>query len=187
MCFLSASRDFLTAEDKEGVFNADHFPLWYKRAAEQVPGTFVYSLPFNSGEWTSTSIDRVVNLTTRFRREGAKPQRHILEWTGAPSRIYFGVEVSRQIINPWYVPSKQNPNKTSSKLSICVFLASVHIWPKPLFVHEMTVISCVMSDTALHSNWPSLLCILPFIAEHAFRMKSKSRVNLYFSQILSQQ
>uniref|UniRef100_A0A3B5Q7D4 Calcium voltage-gated channel auxiliary subunit alpha2delta 3 n=1 Tax=Xiphophorus maculatus TaxID=8083 RepID=A0A3B5Q7D4_XIPMA len=41
--------DFLTAEDKEGVFNADHFPLWYKRAAEQVPGTFIYSLPFNSG------------------------------------------------------------------------------------------------------------------------------------------
>lgn len=42
-------RDFLTAEDKEGVFNADHFPLWYKRAAEQVPGTFVYSIPFSSG------------------------------------------------------------------------------------------------------------------------------------------
>uniref|UniRef100_A0AAX7V490 VWFA domain-containing protein n=1 Tax=Astatotilapia calliptera TaxID=8154 RepID=A0AAX7V490_ASTCA len=41
--------DFLTAEDREGVFNADHFPLWYKRAAEQVPGTFVYSLPFNTG------------------------------------------------------------------------------------------------------------------------------------------
>uniref|UniRef100_A0A4W5KVG2 Uncharacterized protein n=2 Tax=Salmoninae TaxID=504568 RepID=A0A4W5KVG2_9TELE len=36
--------------DKEGVFNADHFPLWYKRAAEQVPGTFVYSLPFNTGK-----------------------------------------------------------------------------------------------------------------------------------------
>ncbi|TRY94897.1 hypothetical protein DNTS_032995 [Danionella cerebrum] len=43
------NRDFLTAEDKEGVFNADHFPLWYKRAAEQVPGTFVYSIPFSSG------------------------------------------------------------------------------------------------------------------------------------------
>uniref|UniRef100_A0AAR2KCB5 VWFA domain-containing protein n=1 Tax=Pygocentrus nattereri TaxID=42514 RepID=A0AAR2KCB5_PYGNA len=28
--------NFLTAEDKEGVFNADHFPLWYKRAAEQL-------------------------------------------------------------------------------------------------------------------------------------------------------
>ncbi|XP_035392103.1 voltage-dependent calcium channel subunit alpha-2/delta-3 isoform X1 [Electrophorus electricus] len=44
-----SNQDFLTAEDKEGVFNADHFPLWYKRAAEQVPGTFVYSLPFNAG------------------------------------------------------------------------------------------------------------------------------------------
>ncbi|KAI4895091.1 hypothetical protein NFI96_026220 [Prochilodus magdalenae] len=44
-----SNQDFLTAEDKEGVFNADHFPLWYKRAAEQVPGTFVYSLPFNTG------------------------------------------------------------------------------------------------------------------------------------------
>ncbi|XP_015203820.1 voltage-dependent calcium channel subunit alpha-2/delta-3 isoform X2 [Lepisosteus oculatus] len=43
------NKDFLTAEDKEGVFNADHFPLWYKRAAEQVPGTFVYSLPFSAG------------------------------------------------------------------------------------------------------------------------------------------
>uniref|UniRef100_A0A3B3ZR24 VWFA domain-containing protein n=1 Tax=Periophthalmus magnuspinnatus TaxID=409849 RepID=A0A3B3ZR24_9GOBI len=44
------NQDFLTAEDKEGVFNADHFPLWYKRAAEQVPGTFVYSLPFTGSE-----------------------------------------------------------------------------------------------------------------------------------------
>uniref|UniRef100_A0A6Q2XMT1 VWFA domain-containing protein n=1 Tax=Esox lucius TaxID=8010 RepID=A0A6Q2XMT1_ESOLU len=47
--FVVPDQDFLTAEDKEGVFNADHFPLWYKRAAEQVPGTFVYSLPFNTG------------------------------------------------------------------------------------------------------------------------------------------
>ncbi|KAM6980754.1 voltage-dependent calcium channel subunit alpha-2/delta-3 [Aplochiton taeniatus] len=43
-----SNQDFLTAEDKEGVFNADHFPLWYKRAAELVPGTFVYSIPFSS-------------------------------------------------------------------------------------------------------------------------------------------
>uniref|UniRef100_A0A8D3BHF1 Calcium channel, voltage dependent, alpha2/delta subunit 3 n=1 Tax=Scophthalmus maximus TaxID=52904 RepID=A0A8D3BHF1_SCOMX len=43
-----SNQDFLTAEDKEGVFNADHFPLWYKRAAEQVPGTFIYSIPFSA-------------------------------------------------------------------------------------------------------------------------------------------
>lgn len=45
----SFSRDFLTAEDKENIFNADHFPLWYRRAAEQIPGSFVYSIPFSTG------------------------------------------------------------------------------------------------------------------------------------------
>lgn len=52
MCVSCVVRDFLTAEDKEVVFSADHFPLWYKRAAEQVPGTFIYSLPFNTGDYT---------------------------------------------------------------------------------------------------------------------------------------
>ncbi|XP_050815041.1 voltage-dependent calcium channel subunit alpha-2/delta-3 [Gopherus flavomarginatus] len=42
------NRDFLTAEDKENIFNADHFPLWYRRAAEQIPGSFVYSIPFST-------------------------------------------------------------------------------------------------------------------------------------------
>uniref|UniRef100_A0AAY4EF57 VWFA domain-containing protein n=1 Tax=Denticeps clupeoides TaxID=299321 RepID=A0AAY4EF57_9TELE len=50
------NKDFLTAEDKEGVFNADHFPLWYKRAAEAVPGTFVYSLPFSTGTFPNKSV-----------------------------------------------------------------------------------------------------------------------------------
>uniref|UniRef100_A0A3B3TTS3 Calcium channel, voltage dependent, alpha2/delta subunit 3 n=1 Tax=Poecilia latipinna TaxID=48699 RepID=A0A3B3TTS3_9TELE len=47
--FVPTVQNFLTAEDEEGVFNADHFPLWYRRAAEQVPGTFVYSIPFSTG------------------------------------------------------------------------------------------------------------------------------------------
>uniref|UniRef100_A0A8C7FT12 Calcium channel, voltage dependent, alpha2/delta subunit 3 n=1 Tax=Oncorhynchus kisutch TaxID=8019 RepID=A0A8C7FT12_ONCKI len=51
-----SNQDFLTAEDKEGVFNADHFPLWYKRAAEQVPGTFVYSIPFGGKETLTLNV-----------------------------------------------------------------------------------------------------------------------------------
>lgn len=47
--FFSISRDFLKAGDKENIFNADHFPLWYRRAAEQIPGSFVYSIPFSTG------------------------------------------------------------------------------------------------------------------------------------------
>nr|XP_060622048.1 voltage-dependent calcium channel subunit alpha-2/delta-3 isoform X3 [Anolis sagrei ordinatus] len=42
------NQDFLTAGDKENIFNADHFPLWYRRAAEQIPGSFVYSIPFST-------------------------------------------------------------------------------------------------------------------------------------------
>nr|XP_023684323.1 voltage-dependent calcium channel subunit alpha-2/delta-3-like isoform X1 [Paramormyrops kingsleyae] len=44
------NQEILTPKvDQEGVFNADHFPLWYQRAAEHVPGTFVYSVPFRRG------------------------------------------------------------------------------------------------------------------------------------------
>ncbi|XP_048954222.1 voltage-dependent calcium channel subunit alpha-2/delta-3 isoform X4 [Canis lupus baileyi] len=43
------NQDFLKAGDKENIFNADHFPLWYRRAAEQLPGSFVYSIPFSTG------------------------------------------------------------------------------------------------------------------------------------------
>ncbi|XP_066527450.1 voltage-dependent calcium channel subunit alpha-2/delta-3 [Hoplias malabaricus] len=50
------NQDLLTAEDNEGVFNADHFPLWYKRAAEQVPGTFVYSIPFGSARQNKSVV-----------------------------------------------------------------------------------------------------------------------------------
>lgn len=50
LLLLSISRDFLQAGDKENIFNADHFPLWYRRAAEQIPGSFVYSIPFSTGE-----------------------------------------------------------------------------------------------------------------------------------------
>ncbi|KAG9333593.1 hypothetical protein JZ751_010809 [Albula glossodonta] len=51
-----SNQDFLAPDDKEGVFNADHFPLWYKRAAEQVPGTFIYSIPFSSGGTENKSV-----------------------------------------------------------------------------------------------------------------------------------
>ncbi|XP_072845734.2 voltage-dependent calcium channel subunit alpha-2/delta-3 isoform X4 [Pogona vitticeps] len=50
------NQDFLTAEDKENIFNADHFPLWYRRAAEQIPGSFVYSIPFSTGKANKSNV-----------------------------------------------------------------------------------------------------------------------------------
>uniref|UniRef100_A0A6I8T2D5 Calcium channel, voltage-dependent, alpha 2/delta subunit 3 n=1 Tax=Xenopus tropicalis TaxID=8364 RepID=A0A6I8T2D5_XENTR len=38
------------------IFNADHFPLWYRRAAEQIPGSFVYSIPFSTGSENKSNV-----------------------------------------------------------------------------------------------------------------------------------
>nr|XP_020826276.1 voltage-dependent calcium channel subunit alpha-2/delta-3 isoform X4 [Phascolarctos cinereus] len=50
------NQDFLKAGDKENIFNADHFPLWYRRAAEQIPGSFVYSIPFSVGTANKSNV-----------------------------------------------------------------------------------------------------------------------------------
>uniref|UniRef100_A0A803JAZ7 Calcium channel, voltage-dependent, alpha 2/delta subunit 3 n=1 Tax=Xenopus tropicalis TaxID=8364 RepID=A0A803JAZ7_XENTR len=50
------NQDFLTSEDRESIFNADHFPLWYRRAAEQIPGSFVYSIPFSTGSENKSNV-----------------------------------------------------------------------------------------------------------------------------------
>ncbi|KAJ0015589.1 hypothetical protein NQD34_009209 [Periophthalmus magnuspinnatus] len=39
------SKSFLTSSDKENLFTLDHFPLWYRRAAENPAGQFLYYMP----------------------------------------------------------------------------------------------------------------------------------------------
>uniref|UniRef100_A0A4W6EG16 Calcium voltage-gated channel auxiliary subunit alpha2delta 4 n=1 Tax=Lates calcarifer TaxID=8187 RepID=A0A4W6EG16_LATCA len=43
--FLSLPRSFLTSTDKENMFTLDHFPVWYRRAAEYPAGQFLYYMP----------------------------------------------------------------------------------------------------------------------------------------------
>lgn len=43
--FCPLSRSFLTSTDKENMFTLDHFPLWYRRAAENPAGQFLYYMP----------------------------------------------------------------------------------------------------------------------------------------------
>lgn len=43
--FLSLPRSFLTSTDKENMFTLDHFPVWYRRAAENPAGQFLYYMP----------------------------------------------------------------------------------------------------------------------------------------------
>ncbi|KPP63786.1 voltage-dependent calcium channel subunit alpha-2/delta-4-like, partial [Scleropages formosus] len=39
------AKKFLTNSDKESIFTMDHFPLWYRRAAENPPGNFLFYIP----------------------------------------------------------------------------------------------------------------------------------------------
>ncbi|XP_055367095.1 voltage-dependent calcium channel subunit alpha-2/delta-4 isoform X3 [Betta splendens] len=39
------AKSFLTSTDKENMFTLDHFPLWYRRAAEHPAGQFLYYMP----------------------------------------------------------------------------------------------------------------------------------------------
>ncbi|XP_034143568.1 voltage-dependent calcium channel subunit alpha-2/delta-4 isoform X4 [Esox lucius] len=39
------SKKFLSPSDKENIFTLDHFPLWYRRAAEYPAGKFLYYIP----------------------------------------------------------------------------------------------------------------------------------------------
>lgn len=41
---LCLCRKFLTPEDEASVFTLDGFPLWYRQAAEQPVGSFVFNL-----------------------------------------------------------------------------------------------------------------------------------------------
>ncbi|KAM4601688.1 voltage-dependent calcium channel subunit alpha-2/delta-4-like [Polymixia lowei] len=36
------AKKFLTSADKDNLFTVDHFPLWYRLAAENIPGRFYY-------------------------------------------------------------------------------------------------------------------------------------------------
>uniref|UniRef100_A0A8C7XY55 Calcium voltage-gated channel auxiliary subunit alpha2delta 4 n=1 Tax=Oryzias sinensis TaxID=183150 RepID=A0A8C7XY55_9TELE len=40
-----SGRSFLTSTDMENIFTLDHFPVWYRRAAEYPAGQFLYYMP----------------------------------------------------------------------------------------------------------------------------------------------
>lgn len=43
--FFFFCRKFLTPSDKENIFTLDHYPVWYRRAAENPAGSFLYYVP----------------------------------------------------------------------------------------------------------------------------------------------
>ncbi|NXK46851.1 CA2D4 protein, partial [Chauna torquata] len=58
-----SNRKFLTRKDKESIFTMDHFPLWYRRAAEHPPGSFIYSI-VSEDESDGGGLPKVVTVST---------------------------------------------------------------------------------------------------------------------------
>lgn len=49
-------RKFLTPADKDNLFTIDHFPLWYRLAVENTPGSFYYYPVNDKGASPSTLV-----------------------------------------------------------------------------------------------------------------------------------
>ncbi|XP_019371082.1 PREDICTED: voltage-dependent calcium channel subunit alpha-2/delta-4 isoform X2 [Gavialis gangeticus] len=58
-----SDRKFLTQQDKSSIFTMDHFPLWYRRAAEHPSGSFIYSIASEEGPEGSDKPE-VVTVST---------------------------------------------------------------------------------------------------------------------------
>ncbi|XP_069484737.1 voltage-dependent calcium channel subunit alpha-2/delta-4 isoform X3 [Ambystoma mexicanum] len=59
-----SNKKFLTAEEKESIFTMDHFPLWYRRAAEHTAGSFIFFISSDDNPDGNTSPPEVVTLST---------------------------------------------------------------------------------------------------------------------------
>lgn len=58
-----SNKKFLQYEEKESIFTMDHFPLWYRRAAEHPPGSFVFHVP-NDDSPDAGAKPQVVTVST---------------------------------------------------------------------------------------------------------------------------
>nr|XP_003410807.1 voltage-dependent calcium channel subunit alpha-2/delta-4 [Loxodonta africana] len=63
-----SNKKFLTPEDEASIFTMDHFPLWYRQAAEQPAGSFVFNLhsaeaPESPGEAAVVTASTAVAMT----------------------------------------------------------------------------------------------------------------------------
>uniref|UniRef100_A0A6Q2YWC9 VWFA domain-containing protein n=1 Tax=Esox lucius TaxID=8010 RepID=A0A6Q2YWC9_ESOLU len=91
-------RKFLTLADKENLFTVDHFPLWYRMAAENPPGRFLYYMP--------------------VEEQGVKDK------TGTVPITRVIVIISDSIISDFTLTDSISPTPFSLTLKSCTFLWS---------------------------------------------------------------
>ncbi|XP_069758393.1 voltage-dependent calcium channel subunit alpha-2/delta-4-like [Narcine bancroftii] len=59
-----SKKKFFTTQDRQSIFTMDHFPLWYRRAAEHPTGHFVYYIAFEADMGKKNRKQMVTASTT---------------------------------------------------------------------------------------------------------------------------
>uniref|UniRef100_A0A3Q3ATZ8 Calcium voltage-gated channel auxiliary subunit alpha2delta 4 n=1 Tax=Kryptolebias marmoratus TaxID=37003 RepID=A0A3Q3ATZ8_KRYMA len=100
-------KTFLTSTDKENMFTLDHFPVWYRRAAEFPAGQFLYYMPRQD-----TRAGRIVIASTA-----------VTVTVGKKSTIAgaVGVQMTLEVIESkfWAIAAQSNDTDCSSVEGIC--------------------------------------------------------------------
>ncbi|XP_035474456.2 voltage-dependent calcium channel subunit alpha-2/delta-4 isoform X2 [Scophthalmus maximus] len=92
------AKSFLTSTDKENMFTLDHFPVWYRRAAEYPAGQFLYYMPRQD-----TRAGRIVIATTA-----------VTVTVGTKTAIAgaIGVQMTLELLESRFWAITQQPNDT---------------------------------------------------------------------------
>ncbi|XP_054656519.1 voltage-dependent calcium channel subunit alpha-2/delta-4 isoform X1 [Dunckerocampus dactyliophorus] len=100
-------KSFLTSTDKENMFTLDHFPLWYRRAAEYPAKQFLYYMPRQE-----TRAGRIVIATTAITVTVGKK-------TAIAGAI--GVQMTLEVMESkfWAIASQPNDTDCSAVEGVC--------------------------------------------------------------------
>ncbi|XP_064795277.1 voltage-dependent calcium channel subunit alpha-2/delta-4 [Oncorhynchus masou masou] len=103
------AKKFLSPSDKENIFTMDHFPVWYRRAAEYPAGKFLYYIP---KEDTRDASGRMVIATTAVTVTVGKK-------TAVAGAI--GVQMALDLLETRFWATAKQPNDTdcSNTEGIC--------------------------------------------------------------------
>ncbi|XP_067284318.1 voltage-dependent calcium channel subunit alpha-2/delta-4 [Pseudorasbora parva] len=65
------AKNFLTPSDKDSIFTLDHFPIWYRRAAENPAGRFLYYVPTEDNTKGSPFVVAVTSVAVSVNKKTA--------------------------------------------------------------------------------------------------------------------
>uniref|UniRef100_A0A4W6EIV6 Calcium voltage-gated channel auxiliary subunit alpha2delta 4 n=1 Tax=Lates calcarifer TaxID=8187 RepID=A0A4W6EIV6_LATCA len=136
--FLSLPRSFLTSTDKENMFTLDHFPVWYRRAAEYPAGQFLYYMP---------------RQDTRGIGDAFTEQTHTHTWTQKTFFVLFLYPIFSAIFSRLNQISL-NDRFISLRATLCAFVCvGVYFLRVSLFDYQAM---CKMNSHSVSSARPLL-------------------------------